>query len=105
MEEDGDIEETIYRSLFKEGCIRIEIKLPDKNGEIKELGKVYYISDPEPINQNIPDELMVQKILRKYSEKEDIENRLYNLIYNDAINIRQSAWFEYNNMLGFSITY
>lgn len=101
----GDIEETIYRSLFKEGCIRIEIKLPDKNDEIKEIGKVYYISDPEPIKQNIPDELMVQRILRKYSEKEEIENRLFKLIYSDAINIKQSAWFEYNNMLGYSLTY
>ena len=101
----GDIEETIYRDLFKEGCIRIEIKLPDKNGEIKESGKVYYISDPEPIEQKMPDEIMIKRILQSYTETEEAENRLYNLIYNDRINIKQSAWVEYNNMLGNTLTY
>ena len=47
----GDIEETIYRQLFSEGCIRVEIKLPDKNGVVKDTGKVYYISGPEPMKK------------------------------------------------------
>ena len=37
----GDVEETIYRRLFRWGYIRVEIKLPDKYGEIKENGKIY----------------------------------------------------------------
>ena len=103
----GDIEETIYRSLFKEGCIRIEIKLPDKNGEIKETGKVYYISDPAPVNAIILNETIIKHILRNYSEedKKNVEEQLYHLIYNDRINIKQSAWIKYNNMLDNHITY
>lgn len=101
----GDVEETIYRDLFKEGCIRIEIKLPDKHGEIKEIGKIYYISDPNPVKQPTPDENMIKKILLNYSDKEDAERKLRSLIHNDRMNIKQSAWIEYNNMLGNTITY
>ena len=101
----GDIEETIYRSLFKEGCIRIEIKLPDKNGEIKDIGKVYYISDPEPIKQITLSENMTKKILSSYTDTEDAKRKLDALIYYDRINIKQSAWIKYNNMLGNTITY
>ena len=103
----GDIEETIYRALFKEGCIRIEIKLPDKYGEIKENGKVYYISDPDPISAVIPGRTIMENIINDYPEEDrtNIEDRMNNLICNDRINIKQSAWNEYNNMLGISITY
>lgn len=101
----GDIEETIYRDLFKKGYIRVEIKLPDKNGEIKGSGKVYYISDPEPIHQTKPDEAMINRILKSDTKSEEIKNLLENLIIGDTINIKQSSWVEYNNMLGNSITY
>jgi len=101
----GDVEETVYRSLFKEGCIRIEIKLPDKNGEIKDIGKVYYISDPEPIKQTALSETMIKKILSPYTDKEDAKKKLDALIHCDRINIKQSAWTKYNNMLGNAITY
>ena len=62
----GDIEETIYRQLYQNGCLRIELRLPDKNGEIKSAGKIYYILDPEPIvSQTIPENLL-QECQRKY---------------------------------------
>lgn len=100
----GDIEETIYRQLFKEGCIRLEIKLPDKNGEIKDKGKIYYIPDPVPIKQPI---LNTKDILKNYDKKEhnSINEIIQYLIYTDCINIKQSAWIEYNKMLGNNITY
>ena len=101
----GDIEETIYRSLFQEGCLRIEIKLPDKNGEIKENGKVYYISDPNPIKASSLSEAAIQRILRSFPDLQDAEDKLQNLISYDGINIKQAAWKEYNNLLGVNITY
>ena len=46
----GDIDETIYRNLFNEGSIRIELKFQDING--KYGTKIYYVSDQEPIIVN-----------------------------------------------------
>lgn len=44
----GDVDETVYRTLFREGCVRIEMRFTAENG--KEGKKVFYIPDPEPID-------------------------------------------------------
>ena len=41
----GDTDEDVYRKLFREGQIRIEICIPDKDGVIGK--KIYYVQDPE----------------------------------------------------------
>jgi hypothetical protein len=43
----GDADETIYRNLFKQGEIRIEMNFADNDGQIGK--KVYYVPDPDPI--------------------------------------------------------
>lgn len=43
----GDADEAIYRHLFKQGAIRIEMNFVDHDGVIGK--KVYYVSDPDPI--------------------------------------------------------
>lgn len=43
----GDADETLYRSLFRRGCIRIELGLPDENGCVG--SKIFYVDDPDPI--------------------------------------------------------
>ena len=101
----GDIEETIYRQLFRDGCIRIEIRLPDCNGEIKDKGKVYYIEDPEPVFPAEINSDMLKQILKTYDDKEYAKSQLFLLQDNERFNIKQSAWFEYNNMLGNNISY
>lgn len=106
----GDIEETIYRQLFSEGCIRVEIKLPDKNGVIKNSGKVYYISDPEPIEKPSLCMEAIEEILSYYKNC-DVETRRKareNMVYMldaDKINVKQSAWVEYNNALSKKVSY
>ena len=102
----GDTEEPIYRKLFCNGCIRVEIILPDKNGVIKNSGKIYYIDDPEPIKQ--PDTAsVINKILSNYpnDKKDEIQKVLNQIIKLDQINITQNSWIKYNNMLGNTITY
>lgn len=103
----GDIEETHYRNLFQDGCIRIELKIPDKNGEIKSSGKVFYLPDPAPVLRPSLSQDNIQYILRKYDKesKETAKKNLAHIMLADAMNIKQSAWLEYNNMLGKNITY
>lgn len=43
----GDADETIYRNLFKQGAIRIEMNFTDNDGVIGK--KVYYVPDPVPV--------------------------------------------------------
>ena len=43
----GDAEETIYRELFKDGAIRIELHVPDEEGIIGR--KIFYVDDPDPV--------------------------------------------------------
>ena len=50
MKDYGDTDEDVYRKLFREGQIRIEICIPDKDGVIGK--KIYYVPDPD----FIPDE-------------------------------------------------
>lgn len=102
----GDVEETIYREMFKEGYIRVELKFPDQDGVIKNTGKVYYIPDPVRFKKVIPDGEMSKRILSSYGKKDNAEKILDDLIcYVDNMNIKQSAWIEYNVMLGNKITY
>ena len=51
------VDEIIYRRLFTEGAIRIEIQVPALTGELSK--KVYYISDPDPITDELPDGIVV----------------------------------------------
>lgn len=59
----GDVDESIYRRLFLDGCIRTVLRLPDKYGEISE--KIYYIQ-PEPEDEfpDFPNSL--RNLLVKY---------------------------------------
>ena len=50
----GDADETIYRDLFRNGSIRIELQLTDEGGKIGT--KVFYVRDPEPICADHQDE-------------------------------------------------
>lgn len=50
IKEYGDSDETIHRMFFREGYIKIELKMPDINGKLGH--KVYYVPDPEPINDS-----------------------------------------------------
>lgn len=105
----GDIEETIYRQLFSEGNIRVEIKLPDKNGVVKDTGKVYYISDPEPIKRNILSADEKKCILSVYQKSDEIwekaSEKLESLLLIDKMNVKQAAWVEYNNALSRKVRY
>ena len=47
IKEYGDTDEAVYRKLFREGAIRIELAVPDANGICGQ--KVYYIEDPSPM--------------------------------------------------------
>ena len=114
----GDVEETIYRRLYKNGCIRIELRLPDKNGEVKNSGKIYYITDPEPIiPQPVPDRLL-QKWKNEYGESflngyfntyiptdsyYAARQNLYTL--DDSLVITQSAWQNYCKQFGKDFLY
>ena len=103
----GDIEETIYRNLFKEGCIRIEIKMPNKSGIIRDTGKAYYVEDPEPIKEIVPGDAFMNSIVNKYAGNEnlDIERIPQTLIRQNCINISQAAWYKFNTALGTIKTY
>ena len=63
----GDADETIYRNLFREGAVRVELQLPDENGVPGK--KVFYLPDPDPIEAPHP--------------------------YAQRVCVRESAWREY----------
>ena len=81
------------------------VEAPTLGTGSKQNGKIYYISDPEPIQQPEIDANMIERILDNYADKDYAEKKLHFLMYNDQINVKQSAWTEYNDMLGKSITY
>ena len=58
----GDSDELIYRKFFREGYIRIELHVPDVNGEVGK--KIFYIPD----NEYLPSEPNEKRIL--VSEKD-----------------------------------
>lgn len=117
----GDVEETIYRQLFKEGAIRIELMFPDQAGELKSKGKVYYIDDPEPAMK--PDERkklendvmnsVYEELKASFSQDSLYKDKLKTLdrtkeyiLRTNIICIRENFWLNHNiNMLGNNITY
>lgn len=76
----GDAEETLYRDLFKNGAIRIELQVPDENGYIGR--KVFYMDDPNPVTAPYAEEgsLCIQEeAWNGYTKKEPTQitsNRL-----------------------------
>ena len=68
----GDTDEDVYRRLFRRGCIRVELCVPDENGEPG--SKIYYVEDPEFI-ENIWDDRALNipvQIWQKYANKKGI---------------------------------
>lgn len=66
----GDTDEDVYRRLFKQGSIRIEIRVPDENGEPG--SKIYYVEDPDFITNewddralNIPEPVWQEYLSKK----------------------------------------
>ena len=53
----GDTDEMIGRRFFREGMIRVQLALPDRDGVAGT--KVYYISDPEPIGRWFVDQYVL----------------------------------------------
>ncbi len=43
----GDSDELVYRRLFREGAIRVQVEIPGSDGTKSK--KVYYLPDPKPI--------------------------------------------------------
>lgn len=50
----GDADETIYRSLFSSGSIRIELQFKDEKGNLGK--KIFYVDDPDPIESRYGDD-------------------------------------------------
>lgn len=96
----GDDNESIYRFLFQNGYIRIELRLPDKNGVIRDTGKIYYIQDPEPAVQKLP---ALQSIIPSYENLSPSDKKTYEELYKmvcdiDPIIIKEEAWQKLKNM-------
>lgn len=53
MKDYGDADETLYRHLFRNGYIRIELQLPDLKGKVGK--KIFYVPDPFPIRNRYDD--------------------------------------------------
>ena len=53
----GDTDEDVYRRLFRGGYIRIELAIPDADGVIGQ--KIFYIPDPEPIQDEWDDRVLI----------------------------------------------
>lgn len=66
----GDTDETIYRKFFKEGAIRVEIKIPDLNGSIGR--KVFYLPDPEPIKDIHKSLIFTEEAWQEYLAKKKL---------------------------------
>ena len=68
----GDTDEDVYRQLFRRGCIRIEICVPDTDGAPG--NKIYYVEDPTFISNkwnervlNIP-----EPVWQRYAQKKGL---------------------------------
>ena len=60
----GETDEAIYRRFFKEGHIRVEIKMVDKDGAIGR--KVYYIKDPNQIKGSYQSVIVTEQDWQEY---------------------------------------
>lgn len=65
----GDTDEDVYRQLFRQGYIRIEIAIPDATGVVGQ--KIYYIQDPDPIKDEWDDRLLIvpERAWQEYRRK------------------------------------
>ena len=68
----GDTDEDVYRHFFRNGYIRIELNVPDANGEVG--AKVFYIPDPDPIDVGREDAVLniPEAIWQAYKTKKGI---------------------------------
>ena len=64
IKEYGDSDETIYRYFFKNGFIRIEVQMSDLDNNIGR--KVFYIPDPNPINDNAQSLIFTEESWKQY---------------------------------------
>lgn len=64
IKEYGDSDETIYRYFFKNGFIRIEVQMSDLDNNIGR--KVFYIQDPNPINDNAQSLIFTEESWNQY---------------------------------------
>ena len=62
----GDSDEEIYRDLFRRGCYRLVLKIPDENGVISE--KIYYLEDNHISEQKKSMEMVLVKYYNYVSE-------------------------------------
>lgn len=93
----GDTSETIYRSFFSEGMIRVELNFENPKNETK-AKKVYYIADPDEdailqINREFAEIITV--IEKKTSREIDSEIKV-NLITDDFITVSEESWQIFN---------
>ena len=63
----GDTDELVYRNFFKNGLIRIELHVPDINGEIGK--KIFYCQDNSDLSLHGEIITVSQKIYQEYQEK------------------------------------
>lgn len=60
----GDTDEAVYREFFKDGYIRVEIKMADLDGAIGR--KVYYIKDPNQIEGSHQSVIVTEQDWQEY---------------------------------------
>ena len=66
MKDYGDADETLYRDMFANGYIRIEVRLPDENGEIGQ--KIFYMPDPDSVHAKYEEEGCICIPVEKWNE-------------------------------------
>lgn len=103
----GDCEETIYRELFNNGYIRVEVVINNDTNGISSSCKVYYISDPEPVSPKHPSFSFTDSLVKSYPvELQTLASeRIQYLLSLDSITIKFSAWQKYNNTIGNVVSY
>lgn len=67
----GDADETIYRQLFRDGAVRIELQLRDEAGKVG--SKVFYAPDSEPLDAPFKEEgciIVTEQAWQKYKQEQ-----------------------------------
>lgn len=76
MKEYGDTDETVYRKLFRMGCIRIEVKIPDASGHVSD--KIFYVQPDDgfhvrhsvvPVLIRYQDYMQYKEVLTRWTPK------------------------------------